>query len=126
MCTLRQPPPRSKQALSSLQQRLKNPRTWLLLIAALIVLTILDTFQSPQSQVTGGLYVKSVRLYQLAGRPLLKGRVQCRYCPSCSEYSIEAVETHGIRPGLMLTVKRVASCQETVPLGTFDPVPPAD
>ncbi|MBI2477276.1 MAG: membrane protein insertion efficiency factor YidD, partial [Planctomycetia bacterium] len=64
-----------------------------------------------------------MRTYQTWGRPLLTGHVQCRYRPSCSEYSIEAVQTHGIRHGLVLTWKRVSSCQTTVPHGTYDPVP---
>jgi hypothetical protein len=61
-------------------------------------------------------------MYQAIGRPLLKGRIQCRYRPTCSEYSIEAVRHYGIRQGLLLTVKRIHSCTTKVPLGTPDPV----
>ncbi|MSQ96440.1 MAG: membrane protein insertion efficiency factor YidD [Gemmataceae bacterium] len=60
------------------------------------------------------------------GRPLLKGKVQCRFEPSCSEYSLQAVEIHGIRRGLVLTYCRLLSCTHDVPLGVHDPVPPAD
>jgi putative membrane protein insertion efficiency factor len=59
------------------------------------------------------------------GRPLLKDRVRCRYQPTCSDYSVEAVEKHGIRRGLVLTVRRINSCQTSVPMGTHDPVPAA-
>ena len=110
--------------MSSLRRRLKNPRTWLVVMAA-VFLAVFDSYSAPEDQVTGWGYVKLVRLYQWGGRPLLKGRVQCRYCPSCSEYSIEAVQTHGIRHGSVLTWKRLSSCQSFVPLGTTDTVPPA-
>ena len=109
--------------MSTLQKPLKNPRTWLLLFFGLVVLGLLDSFRSPGDQVTAHIYVGMVHLYQAWGRPLLRGHVQCRYCPSCSEYSIEAVQRHGIRRGLVLTVSRLSSCRGTVPLGTSDPVP---
>lgn len=112
--------------MSSLRQRLKNPRTWLVLFAAVFLSGVLDSFRAPENQVTAWGYIKSVHLYQWGGRPLLKGRVQCRFQPTCSEYSIAAVETHGIRWGLVLTYKRLSSCTHDVPLGTVDPVPPLD
>jgi putative membrane protein insertion efficiency factor len=92
----------------------------------LAALAILDTFQPAKRQVSGALYVSGVRLYQWIGRPLLAGHVRCRYEPSCSEYSIGAVQKHGIRHGLVLTYQRVSSCTENIPLGTIDPVPPTD
>ncbi len=110
--------------MSSLRQCLRRPHTWLGIFGALTLLTVADTFRSPANQITGGLYIRAVRTYQALGRPLLKGHVQCRYCPSCSEYSIQAVQKHGIRYGLVLTWKRVSSCQTTVPSETYDPVPP--
>ncbi|MGO8787844.1 MAG: membrane protein insertion efficiency factor YidD [Terriglobia bacterium] len=87
-----------------------------------ILFAVLDSYRSPANQVTGYLYVSGVRLYQAIGRPLLKGRIQCRYQPTCSEYSIEAVRECGIRRGILLTVKRINSCTTKVPLGTPDPV----
>jgi putative membrane protein insertion efficiency factor len=103
---------------------LRGPKPWLLLFAILGLLLVADTFRSPSSQVTGSCYVGLIHGYQAVGRPLLKGRVQCCYVPSCSDYSIEAVETHGLRSGLVLTWKRLRSCDGRVPSGTPDPVPP--
>ena len=84
---------------------LRNPRTWLILFAVLALLVILDTFREPQHQATASVYLGAVEVYQQEGRPLLKGRVQCRYCPTCSVYSTEAVQKYGIRKGLVLTVR---------------------
>jgi len=62
-----------------------------------------------------------IRLYQFAISPLLG--VACRYEPTCSRYSYEAIETHGVRRGLALTVRRLARCRPGGGSG-FDPVPP--
>ena len=61
-----------------------------------------------------------IKLYQLALSPLL-GR-QCRFLPTCSEYSITALKKHGLIIGVYLSLKRIASCH---PLGKqgYDPVP---
>lgn len=63
-----------------------------------------------------------VRLYQATLSPLMGGH--CRFHPTCSAYSIEALRTHGARRGAWLTVRRLLKCH---PLGGagFDPVPPA-
>jgi hypothetical protein len=110
--------------MSALRKSLKQPHTYLALGLCLVVLTIGDTFREPSAQITGRLYVASVHVYQAVGRPLLKGHIRCRYEPTCSDYSIEAVQRFGIRKGLMMTDRRIRSCQATVPLGTYDPVPP--
>ena len=109
--------------MSPLWQRLKGPETYLIMFSIVILFVVLDSYRSPPNQVTGHLYVTGVHVYQAIGRPLLKGRIQCRYQPTCSEYSIEAVREYGIRRGLLLTVKRINSCTTKVPLGTHDPVP---
>jgi uncharacterized protein len=126
MPQLREQAPPSKPRLSSLRQRLRRPHTWLGITGALALLAGADSFRAPQHQVTVEVYILAVRAYQALGRPLLKGHVQCRYCPTCSEYSIQAVRTHGIRHGMVLTWNRVSSCRANVPPGTDDPVPPAD
>ncbi|WP_093336058.1 membrane protein insertion efficiency factor YidD [Salibacterium halotolerans] len=47
----------------------------------------------------------------------------CRFCPTCSQYGLEAVQTHGAWKGLGLTIKRISKCHPFHP-GGFDPVPP--
>jgi putative membrane protein insertion efficiency factor len=113
--------------MSSLRQRLKRPGTYLAILSIVILFAVLDSYRSPASQVTGYLYVTGVHMYQILGRPLLLGRIRCRYQPTCSEYSIAAVREYGVRQGLLLTVKRINSCTAKVPMGTPDPVlPPRD
>ena len=47
----------------------------------------------------------------------------CRFEPSCSNYSIEALRLHGAWRGLWLTGRRVLRCHPFGPSG-YDPVPP--
>jgi len=62
-----------------------------------------------------------IRGYQLLIRPLLIG--SCKYCPTCSEYAIEAIAVHGLFRGGLLTLRRVVRCHPFGP-GGIDPVPP--
>lgn len=82
-----------------------------------------DLSRQPGHQVTGRVYVGCIHVYQAVGRPLLKGWVACRFRPTCSDYSIEAVERHGTIHGLALTYKRLRSCTNEVKMGTVDKVP---
>jgi len=65
-------------------------------------------------------FVWLVRLYQLVISPLLPP--SCRFHPSCSSYTIEALERHGLLKGGWLAVRRIASCHPWHP-GGHDPVP---
>jgi putative membrane protein insertion efficiency factor len=109
--------------MSTLRKRLKRPETYLVLYLVLVSMIVLDSTRSPAKQLTAHLYVRVVRVYQRLGRPLLAGLVECRYTPTCSDYSIEAVQTYGIRRGLVLTFSRTNSCTAAVPKHTYDPVP---
>ena len=61
-----------------------------------------------------------IRVYQMALSPLLPSF--CRYLPTCSHYSHEALTKYGVLKGGWLGAKRLARCN---PLGGrgFDPVP---
>jgi putative membrane protein insertion efficiency factor len=61
-----------------------------------------------------------VRVYQVALSPLLGPN--CRYYPTCSQYAIEALETHGSFKGTWLAIKRISRCHPWHE-GGFDPVP---
>lgn len=109
--------------MSALRQRLKRPETFLFLLLILLLLAAADSFRRPDRQLTARLYVGAVHGYQHYGRSLLKGFIACRYAPTCSVYSIQAVEKYGIRWGLVLSVKRLLSCTRSVPFGTLAPLP---
>src|SRR5258708_4011069 len=121
MRELRQQPNAGQRQVSALRRRLKRPETWLLLWLAVVTAFAADSFRQPSHQVSVRLHVGAVHLYQRFGRPMLHGYVTCRYRPTCSEYSIQAVEKYGIRRGLVMTIRRIASCKRSVAPGTVDP-----
>jgi len=61
-----------------------------------------------------------IRLYQLTISVFLGPH--CRFYPSCSSYSSEAIETHGVIKGLGLSAIRLGKCHPIHP-GGYDPVP---
>jgi len=61
-----------------------------------------------------------VRFYQLFISPVIGPR--CRFYPTCSHYTIEALQKHGVLCGLWLSVKRIGSCHPGNP-GGIDLVP---
>ena len=61
-----------------------------------------------------------IRAYQLVLSPLIGP--SCRFYPSCSQYGIEAIDTHGALRGTWLTIKRISRCHPWHE-GGFDPVP---
>ena len=67
------------------------------------------------------LLILLVRAYQVVLSPLFSGC--CRFEPSCSNYMIEALRTHGVAKGLYLGVKRLLRCHPFGKSG-YDPVPP--
>lgn len=64
--------------------------------------------------------VALIRLYQLVISPL--GPPRCRFVPSCSQYSLEAVSRFGMAKGGWLSFVRLLKCGPWHP-GGFDPVP---
>ncbi|HEY2904612.1 MAG TPA: membrane protein insertion efficiency factor YidD [Vicinamibacterales bacterium] len=73
----------------------------------------------PTVSVRAGLVL--VRAYQLLLSPFAGGA--CRFHPTCSEYAMEAIATHGLVRGAWLALTRVARCHPFARPGV-DPVPP--
>ncbi len=69
------------------------------------------------------ILIRFIKGYRFLISPLLGH--SCRYLPTCSEYSIEALKTFGFFKGLFMSIKRILSCHPIKFLGGgegFDPV----
>ena len=69
------------------------------------------------------VFIKLIKGYQYLISPFLSN--SCRYLPTCSEYSIEALKTFGFFKGFYMSIKRILSCHPVKFLGGgegFDPV----
>ncbi len=66
------------------------------------------------------IIIKIIRFYQIIVSPFL-GK-NCRFSPTCSRYTIEAIEKHGVLKGGWLATKRISKCHPWGKSG-HDPVP---
>lgn len=60
-------------------------------------------------------YKKHVSIY------FEKMGIRCKFYPTCSEYSIQALEKHGFLKGTLLSIKRILRCNP-FSKGGYDPV----
>ena len=65
-------------------------------------------------------FIALVRFYQVAISPFTPAT--CRYHPTCSQYTLEALRKHGLFYGGWLGLKRILSCHPWGGSG-YDPVP---
>ncbi|CAD7359412.1 MULTISPECIES: membrane protein insertion efficiency factor YidD [Staphylococcus] len=66
------------------------------------------------------LFIKLIRFYQRFISPLTPP--SCRFYPTCSNYTLEAIQVHGALKGSWLGLKRILKCHP-FHKGGFDPVP---
>jgi len=66
------------------------------------------------------LLIGLVRMYQKTISRVIPAR--CRFYPSCSDYTIEALNRYGMMRGLWLSFRRICRCHPWNP-GGVDPVP---
>ena len=69
------------------------------------------------------ILINFIKAYKFIISPLLGN--SCRYLPTCSEYSIEALKEFGLLKGIFVSLKRILSCHPIKFLGGgdgFDPI----
>ena len=69
------------------------------------------------------ILIKTIKIYKFLISPFL-GQ-SCRYLPTCSDYSIQALENFGFLKGAYIALKRIFSCHPIKFLGGgegFDPI----
>lgn len=71
-------------------------------------------------KITIAPFVFLIRFYQSAISPFIPSA--CRFQPTCSQYTIEALQIHGLFRGGLLGIKRILSCHPWGKTG-YDPVP---
>jgi len=61
-----------------------------------------------------------IKIYQLIISPVIGSN--CRFLPTCSEYAMQSLKSHGLIKGIFLTIKRISRCH---PWGShgYDPIP---
>ncbi|MEG1781723.1 MAG: membrane protein insertion efficiency factor YidD [Oscillospiraceae bacterium] len=67
------------------------------------------------------IFIFPIKLYKKYLSPLLGDH--CRFYPTCSEYMMEAIATHGVLKGIILGSWRLLRCNPWGK-GGYDPVPP--
>ncbi|CAD6509097.1 membrane protein insertion efficiency factor YidD [Candidatus Profftia tarda] len=76
---------------------------------------------APSLSASSRILIRVIRMYQIFISPVL-GK-NCRFRPTCSEYSIQALRLFGVIKGTFLTLQRLSKCHP-LNLGGYDPVPP--
>ena len=65
------------------------------------------------------IFIKLIQIYKILISPFLG--YNCRYLPTCSDYSIEALKKFGLIKGITLILKRILKCHPWGG-GGFDPI----
>lgn len=63
-----------------------------------------------------------VRIYQKCISPFIGGGAACRFIPTCSEYTRQALIKYGFFRGVYMGIKRISRCRPGGGCG-YDPVP---
>ena len=70
-------------------------------------------------QIWYSIFITPIKIYQLFISPMLPNT--CRHLPTCSDYTIEAINEYGVLKGIIKGLNRILRCN---PLGSsgYDPV----
>jgi uncharacterized protein len=81
---------------------------------------MMSSSSSPTKNIAETAALGLIKAYQYGIRPMLGQR--CRFFPSCSEYSAEAITQYGVLRGSAMGAMRLSKCHPWH-AGGFDPVP---
>ena len=70
--------------------------------------TLFQDFKNKIMNIFTLILIKSIKAYKYLISPLLGH--SCRYLPTCSEYSLDALKEYGFFKGLYMSIKRVLTC----------------
>ncbi|MCP1314566.1 MULTISPECIES: membrane protein insertion efficiency factor YidD [unclassified Halomonas] len=83
-------------------------------------MNIMQAIGKRLGKALGAVLIALVKVYQYTLSPLLGPR--CRFWPSCSSYTVEAIQVHGPFKGGWMAFKRILKCHPGS-AGGMDPVP---
>lgn len=63
-----------------------------------------------------------IDVYQMLISPFTGGKAACRFTPTCSEYTKQAIKKYGIIRGIAMGARRISRCRPGGGFG-YDPVP---
>ena len=96
-------------------------RRALLIVIAIVAMIAVHDFAAPHGR---GLAARGaitlIDEYRAHVSPHLRGRIQCRFTPTCSAYGRAAIAKYGFAKGSLKTAWRIARCGPWTPLGTRD------
>lgn len=100
------------------RRRLSRAAVIAILIAALLVLH--DVTVPHGRGFAARIAISMIDEYRAHVSPHLKGRVTCRFQPTCSAYGRAAIEKYGFAKGSAKAAWRIARCGPWTPQGTVD------
>jgi uncharacterized protein len=86
----------------------------------LLIELIIKKYIDPFLKILAVPFIVLIKVYQLLISPLFPS--SCRYTPTCSHYTAEALKKYGIIKGGWLGIKRISRCHPWGGSG-YDPVP---
>tara|TARA_Y100000590_G_C14861859_1_gene691732 strand:- start:18 stop:257 length:240 start_codon:yes stop_codon:yes gene_type:complete len=66
------------------------------------------------------LLIGTIKLYKIFISPIFPN--SCRFEPTCSQYTIDALETYGLIKGFKKSILRILKCNPWFGYGGYDPV----
>jgi len=86
----------------------------------MVALAVHDIIASPAQSFSARAAIFGIDQYRAHISPRLRGRVFCRFEPTCSAYSRESIRKYGLGLGGAKTIMRIARCGPWTPMGTVD------